>query len=319
MKEQKKKQLITLLLLVSCFISGYMLFATSEGGSKRLRNLAQADSLILGELRDFNISEQQIQISTTRIDSNFSRKTYLVGLPYQFSKTQLHAELNSTFHDYSIETPARVTFPEQNVNIHLTYKGNVIRTVSLQTDPDLTINKNNVSIAVTFDQIPDEDLISKLASLGEPIPLILEVENPMQANNLNKEIGSRYNRIIFWLQNENGEDLLNADPGSAVNKLKQLNDVLPDARLLQFDAGEQVRKNLVANTNLEFIDASDALLLHEGMGKASFFEEFHKLQENPTYSMVVITGNETTLSWLQEKLPELKKAGLNLVPPSNSL
>lgn len=316
MKEQKKKRLIAILLLVSCFISGYMLFATSEGGTKRLQNLAQADSLILDELADFNVNEQQIQTSTTRVDSHFSRKTYLVGVPYQFSKTQFHAELNNSLYQYSIQTPAKVTFPEENVNIHLAYKGNIIRSVSLQTDPKLAINRDRASLLVTFDELPSQDLISRLISMGEPIPVVLKVENPMQANRFIKKLKGRYNRILFWIQNEDGEDMLKTNPSAAIQKLKQLEDVLPQAHILQFETGEQTQQKLVANTDLTYINASDALLLHEGMGKASFFEGFHKLQTRSDYSMAVITGNETTLTWLQEKLPELKKAGIELVSPS---
>lgn len=313
MKGQKKKSVITILLLISCFISGYLLFATSYEGPKQLRDLAQADSLIQKKLTDFNIDEQQIHITTTQIDSNFSRKTYYIGLPYQFSKTQFHAELNRIFHDYSIETPAKVTFPEQNVNIHLLYRGTVIRTLSLQTDPDLVVSRNRVSILMTFEELPDDELIAELASLGEPIPVVIKIENPMQANDLKKQIN--YDHIIFWLQDKNGENLMTANPQSAASKLNQLNNVLPEAQILQFRQNDQTQQQLISNTDLTFINAANALLLNEELGKTSFFEELSKLYARPEHSVAVITGSATTISWLQEKLPELKKAGIDLVRP----
>lgn len=316
MKEQKKKRIIAILLLISCFISGYMLLATSSGNANRLHNLAQADSLIHQKLADFNISEQQVQTFTTRVDSNFSRKTYLVRLPYQFSKTQLHAELNRTFHNYSIQTPAKVTFPEQNVNIHLSYKGTVIRTISLQTDPDLTISRNHVSILVAFEQPPDEELITQLQRFGEPIPMVFKVENPMQANDLNKKLSSRYDHIFFWLQDKDGRDILKSSPRSAITKFKQLETILPEAKILQLQGGTQIQQQLAAQTNLTIVNAANALTLDEKAGEAVFFEKFHKLQTNSAYSMAVITGNKTTLRWFQEKLPELKKAGIRLNLPS---
>lgn len=313
MKGQKKKSVITILLLISCFVSGYLLFATSDDGPKRLRDLAQADSLIQKKLTEFNIDEQQIRITTTQIDSNFSRKTYYIGIPYQFSKTQFHAELNRIFHDYSVETPAKVTFPEQNVDIHLLYRGTVIRTLSLQTDPNLVVNRNRVSILMTFEELPDDKLVAELTSLGEPIPVVIKIENPMQANDLKKQIN--YDHIIFWLQGKNGENLMTANPQTAASKLNQLNNILPEAQILQFRQNDQTQQRLISNTDLTFINASNALLLNEELGKTSFFEELSKLYARPEHSVAVITGSAATISWLQEKLPELKKAGIDLVRP----
>ena len=292
-----------------------MLFTASDGGTNRLQTIAQADSLIQQELTDFNIGNNQIEINTTRVDSNFSRKTYRVGLPYQFSKTQFHAELNSRLHPYGIATPAQVTFPEKNIDIHLLYRGTVIRTISLQTNPELVLDRNQISLLVSFDEFPDNELINTLASLGEPIPIVIKIENPIQANDLRKRLENRYNRLLFWLQTPSGEDLIRANPNAALAKLKQIENVLPQARILQYRHVEQQQEPLVAKTDLTFVNAGDALLLHEDLGKASFFEELNKLQTNRKHSMAVITGNETTLSWLAERLPKLKKAGIEIVPP----
>lgn len=315
MKEQKKKRFIAILLLISCFISGYMLFATSDGGIKRLRTLAQADSLIQDELRDFNISDQQIRVTHIQVDSNFSRKIYHVGLPYRFSKTQFHAELNNRLYEFGVKTPAQVTFPEKNVDIHLLYRGTVIRTISLQTDPELVLDQNEVSLLVSFEELPDEELLNTLTSLGEPIPIVIKIENPLQANDIRKRLDNRYSRLLFWLQTPSGKDLIKANPEAAISKLKQFEDVLPQARILQYRHSEDSPQKLAVKTDLTFINAGDALLLHAGMGKAQFFEELNKLGSNRKQTMAVITGNETTLSWLAAKLPELKKAGIKIVPP----
>ncbi len=316
MKEQKKKRIIATLLFISCFISGYMLLATSGGEVNTLRNLSQVDSLIHQKFEDFNIGEQQVKVFTTPVDSNLSRKTYHVGLPYQFSKTQFHAELNKAFYDYNIKTPAEVTFPEQNVNIHLLYQGTVIRSVSLQTDPELTVNRNHVSILVAFEQPPDEELITQLQRMGEPVPMVFKIENPMQANDLTKRLSGQYEHIFFWLQNSNGNDILASNPGSAISKFQQLESILPDVKILQLQTDQQVQQQLAAETNLTIINAANALIIDEDPGKAAFFENFYKLQTNPAYSMAIISGNKTTLQWFQEKLPELKKAGTRLVLPS---
>lgn len=319
MKEQKKKRLIALLLLISCFISGYMLFAIPGMSSQQIQSFAQADSLIREELSAFNIEEQQFQISSIRVDSQFTRKIYHIGVPYQFSKTQFHAELNKRFYPYSVKTPAKITFPEKDMDIHLLYQNTVIRSLSLQTDPDLTLNQNRISILVVFENVPGEDLMSRLKSLGEPIPIVLTVENPIQANELRKRIGSQYEHIIFWLQNDQGEDLITADRAKALNKLRQLQEVLPEAVILQYPSPGKIsaenKKMLVSNTKIAFVDASNAPILDEQMEKASFLDSLEKLQSRQTHAMAIITGNETTLRWLSQKLAELKKAGAVIVPP----
>lgn len=294
-----------------------MLFVSSEGGSQQLRSLAQADTLINKELAAFNIPNQQLRISTVHVDSNFSRKIYHVNVPFQFSKTQLHAELNNTFHKYGVQTPARVLFPGKDVRIELVYHGNVIRTIAIQTDPDLILSQNKISILVVFNQVPDDELLSELASLGEPIPVVLTIDSPMQANELSKELKPRYRHVMFWLQNEDGNDLIKSNSKEAINKLKQMEDIMPNATMLLLDNNKaQEKKKLVAQTDIAFVDAGNALMLHEDLGKASFLEGLDKLANDPSHSMAMITGNETTISWLSEKLPELKKAGADIIYPS---
>lgn len=321
MKEQKKKKIIAILLFISCFISGYMLFVSSGGASRHLSNLAQADTLIYDQLKAFNIQDQQIHISTVKVDSNFSRKIYRVGVPFKLSKTQLHAELNRIFYNYGVKAPARVSFPQKDVRIDLVYQNTVIRSVILQTDPDLVFTKNKVSILVAFDEMPDDKLLGKLTSLGEPIPLVFKVKSPMKANELAKKLKSRYQHILFWLQSDDGKDLIKTNPDKAVSKLKQLEDIMPDADILlpnADDRSEAEKNSLMAKTNLSFVNAGNALMLREGLGKASFRRGLDKLADNSSASMALITGNETTVSWLSKKLPELTKAGVDIIYPPES-
>ena len=325
LKEQKKKRVIALLLFIACTISGYMLiYLSSDSAPQRLEGLAHADSLIHNELTDFNIRSRQIHMNTTRVDSNFSRKTYRVGVPYQFSKTQFHAELNRRFHRYSVQTPARVTFPEENMDIHLLYQNTVIRTVSLQTDPDLSFSRNRISLLVVFDELPDTEDVNRLKRMGEPIPIVLKVQNPMQANEFRKEIGGEYDRIIYWLLNDEGEDLINTDTETAISRLKQMQQVVPEAVMMHSSSSEQDsredKRRLIANTRMTFVDATNALMLHEEMGKAIFQQSLEKLREKSSRSMAVVSGNSTTLTWLHQKLLELKKTGTAITaPPKTTL
>ena len=319
MKEQKKKRLIALLLFTACLISGYMLFATSDGGSKQLQPLSRADSLIYSELRDFNIGNSQIRVSSVSIDSTFSRKIYHVGVPYQFSKTQFHAELNNRFYPYAVNTPAKVTFPQEDMNIHLLYRNTVVRSIIIKTDPDLTMTQNRISLLVVFDDMPGEQLIKKIQQLGEPIPIVLKIQDPMQANDYRKRLGSRYNRIIFWLQNDDGQDLISANRSTAISKLNQLQQVLPKAMMLYKAEPQETEqsKKLINKLKTDFVDARNARMLNDNIDKQTFFNELADLRTTGSHSVAIISGNETTLSWLGQKLPELKKAGVRIIPPPN--
>lgn len=313
MKEQKKKQLIAILLFVSCFVSGFILFSTSDKNTKRLASLAKADSLIQQQFSSFNISEDQITVSTTRVDSSFSRKTYFVGLPYRFSKTQFHAELNDALYPYGIQTPAQVIFPQKNVNIQLSYRETVIRTISLQTDPELSLQQNDISLLLSFDEIPESRLLSQLNTLAEPIPVVLKIEQPMQVQSLKKELNGQYPSVIFWFQNKNGNDLIKTNPKAAHARFDRLQDISPNSRVLVTD---NEAASFTENFNrITFVDASNAQLLHEQLGKKVFFEELTSLQSNTRSFLALITGTETTVEWLMEKLPDLKKAGARIVPP----
>ncbi|HKK44162.1 MAG TPA: hypothetical protein VJ964_01485 [Balneolaceae bacterium] len=293
-----------------------MLFESSDIAPRQLQSLAQADTLIHKELSAFNIQDRQLQETTIKVDSNFSRKIYHIGVPFQFSKTQLHAELNKIFYKYDVKTPARVSFPEKNMRIELVYHNTVIRTVSIQTDHDLVADRNNVSILIVFNEVPDDELLSQLESLGEPIPIVLTIDSPMQANELNKQLKSKYRHLIFWLQDENGNDLIKTNPKEAINKLRQLEDVMPSANMLLMNNRNSGKEpKLVARTNISFVNASNALMLHEDLGKASFREELDQLANDPSHSMALVTGNETTVSWLSNKIPELKKTGVDIIYP----
>jgi hypothetical protein len=313
LKEQKKKQLIAILLLVSCFVSGFILFSTSDQNTKRLKSLAQADSLIQQQFSSFNISEDQISVAITRVDSSFARKTYYVGLPYRFSKTQFHAELNEFLHPFGVRTPARVTFPQKDVDIQLSYRETVIRTISLQTDPELSLQQNDISLLLSFENIPQPEIISQLNALAEPIPLVLKIEQPMQVQSLKEELNGQYSSVIFWLQNKNGDDLIKTNPEAARARLDRLQDISPNSHVLV--TGSNAKPLVNKFNTLTFVNASNAQLLHEQLGKKVFLEKLTLLQSNTRSYVALITGTETTVEWLIEKLPDLKKTGARIIPP----
>ena len=317
MKEQKKKQLITVLLLISCAISVTILFSTANQPINSLQSVAQIDSLISKEFNRFNISEQQVSIATTRVDSNFYRKTYYVALPYQFSKTQFHAELNNTFHRYSVEAPARVTFPQQDVNIQLAYRGTVVRTISLQTDPELSMETDNISMLITFDELPADDILTKLRSLAEPIPLVIKVEQPLQVQNIKEQLNGRYTPVIFWFHNREGQRLFKHNSDAAITRLKRLERISPNTNVLIAKGYENNISTLRTFTKLTFVKATDNQLFTKRMGKKSFISGLSELTTNTTPTTALINGSYSTVNWIKEELPDLKTSGINIIAPMN--
>lgn len=293
-----------------------MLFFSFSAPTKSLQSFAQVDSLIQQQFSRFNIDNEQVLKTSTRIDSSFSRKTYTVGLPYRFSKTQFHAELNTTLYPYKIETPAQVTFPEKNVNIHLSYQGTVIRTISLQTDPELSMAVNNITLLMVFEDPPTADMLSELADMAEPIPVVIKVEKPMQVQKIQEQLNENYPSLVFWFHNENGDDLLKANPKEAIAIFKRLQQVSPNANVLVMqdqtntDATDKLSK-------LQRVTVSNTRFLQEELGKDSFRIRLRELQANPNPLTALVTGSSTTISWLNEILPDLKRTGMNIIPPKN--
>lgn len=321
MKEQKKKQLIAILLFVACIISGYLFINTPGAGVLKLQSLAQADTLIMEELDNFNIADDQIRVVTTRVDSNFSRKTYWVRVPPQFSKTQLHAELNKTFHQYSVSTPAKVIFPHKDINIHLQLNDTIIRTIKLQSDPSLTISKKRASLLLVFDDIPDGDLLSELKSLGEPFYLVLKVENPIQANQFRDELTRKYSRVIYWLQHHGGNmPEVRAHEVRAV--LKQMKEIMPEETFLYLPDSNNLSTDsnhrLFTQSGLQLVLLQNPVIFENNLGKSAFIDKldtFAHQASTQDHPVALVMADKSVINWIKERLPILKKNGLDFVPP----
>lgn len=132
--KSKRKYIITALLFVACILSGIMFAATPGYKPVHIGTHAELDSLISQSLSDHSIQNSQIRVYTVRDDSTIHRKVYRVRVGPGFSKTSFHLQLHKQFFELGFNTPARVVFPERDMNIYFTYKGTVLRTVRLITD-----------------------------------------------------------------------------------------------------------------------------------------------------------------------------------------
>ena len=322
MEEKKKKRIIAVLLLISCIASGILLAYTSMPASQVLTSFAKADSLIYNDLHKFNIQDEQIRVQTVTVDSNLIRKRYKINVAPGFSKTQLHNELNQTFYNYRVKTPADIIFPHKDFRIHLMYEQTVFRSITLTTDPELTLNRNFGSILIAFEEVPSGEALNQVISFGEPISIALIVKNPMEANELKSQLDERYPYVLFWLQDDSGNNIPGSASSRMLPKLQHLQDAVPSASVLSFkslqnDVAKEYRQ-IFSKTNLQYIDASNAILLDSNLGRPAFMQELNKFAQqagNFEQPVAIVMGNNESLQWLKNKLNDLKKSGLEIVPP----
>lgn len=322
MSERNKKYLIVLLLFGTCLASAFLLLETSEFSPKNLANLAEADSLLNRSFRTFNISESQVREDFIAVDSINRRKLYRVRVPEGFSKTQLHYEIHTTFKAYSVDSPTKVIFPEKDYHIHLMKNQTVFATVKLQTDPDLMLQRSFGSILVAFESEPSESLLKQIIAMGEPIAIVMMIEDPKRASELFGMQEGLFSDIMLWLKSENGENIPGTHFSLGWQKLQSLQEYRPNADVLSFQTlDESDNATLIQNlsgTTLNYIDVSEASLLQDDMGKAAFKQELQKFSrkaQRGEYPIAIVMGDGRSLEWLRQELAGLKKRGLRIIPP----
>lgn len=128
-----KKTIITVLLFISCVASTLILVSTPAYNLDIIASQAQIDSIIVKNFENYLLPDETIRKSTIKVDSTFYRNIFRVEVPPTFSKTKFHFDIHQDFQKYGIKTPAKVTFPEKNMDIHIYYKGNIQSTVKFIT------------------------------------------------------------------------------------------------------------------------------------------------------------------------------------------
>ncbi len=320
MTDRIKKYLITVLLLLACLTSGFLLIYTSTGPVKRITDLSEADSLLKNDFELYNISGQQLREATIRIDSVNRRKEYHIHVAPGFSKTQLHHEIKQTFYPYNIQAPGRVIFPQKDHVIHLSNEGTIFGSVYLRTDPDMVLQRNFASLMVAFESIPSRNLLQQVDQFGEPIPLVFMIEQPEQAEEIISELSRRSENIFFWIQKK--QDNQSGGENNTYPRLQLLQEYAPGTGVLDFqNSTEELSPNTLqtlSESSLSFVDVSDAVLLREEMGRLAFLQELRKFSrraqrgEHPT---AILMAEQESLEWLQQELPRFKKSGLHIVAP----
>jgi hypothetical protein len=91
------------------------------------------DSLIVNTLKNEPLIGSNFRIYRIEVDSNFTRIVYRVPVHPSFSKTMFHYRLHKMLSKFEIESPARVVFPERDMNIYIYDNGTIKSTIRLIT------------------------------------------------------------------------------------------------------------------------------------------------------------------------------------------
>jgi len=125
--------LLTGLLLGACILTGALLVSTPSVENQYISEIQEIDDLIEASFSEYGIDKSQYRTFLAEIDTSFSRKIYRIEVPPEFSKTSFHLKLHHKFIPFGLSSPARVTFPEEDMEIHVVYNQTVFRTIRLVT------------------------------------------------------------------------------------------------------------------------------------------------------------------------------------------
>ncbi|MDZ7771994.1 MAG: hypothetical protein U5K31_04540 [Balneolaceae bacterium] len=319
MTAHRKKQLLVLLLFLSCVASAWLLATAEDEPPRRLDDLARVDSLLQADFREFYIRPGQVQSWQVEVDSNFARRVYLVSLPGGFSKTQLHARIQRSVNTWGMSAPARVVFPQRDMEIQLIWRNTVVRTVRLQTDPELEMNRNLATILIAFDYPPSEELQQRFRQMGEALHPVMAIGRALEAGTIRQEWqgGGGLTEPILWLRDAEGRSVPGS--GGGLSLLQQVEGAMPQARVLSFvpaaSSGEAPNLSRYA---LDFIPASQARVIQAAMGRADFIralDAFAAEAQAGERPLLLVHASGEAFDWLQDRLPEYKRGGLTLIPP----
>lgn len=103
---------------------------------------------------------------------------------------------------------------------------------------------------------------------------------------------------------------------------KQMKEVMPDAVILRIldteTATADERRRLAAQTGLSSVTLTKPVIFADELGKSAFMDKLNTFANQSTshnHPAGLIMANKQMIGWLKEQLPELKKDGLEFVPP----
>ena len=130
-KIERSKILLIVLLFCACILTVFLLITLPAPQSSS--NLILLNEKIDEAIEHAGIQTDKLNKSIIIVDSTFSRSTYQIPVPHNFSKTTFHINLHQQLIEYGITCPAKFRFPENNMDIFVTYNNTVFNTIKLVT------------------------------------------------------------------------------------------------------------------------------------------------------------------------------------------
>lgn len=318
-----KKKIILVLLTLSCLTAAVVLYNTSPVANKPLRSLAQVDSLIIDQFRDFNIHDARINKQTVTAGENFSRIVYRVDVPRNFAESHWHYTLHKKITPLGLKDPARVNQPEQKIRIHLVKNRTIFRTIEFKADTTSYMQRHHALIFIRFSEIPSRDQINEIKRLGEPIPLILPVKYVLDLEESQRDIFNTYSRIAYsvnspkYTQSNNG-----SHSNDIIQKLKRLNKIDKTANIVLYDESlttmSSTTRSRVFSIGTGVYAVSPSVVVTDNKSEYHFETQFEQLLEvakEGNVPTMIIEGSDRNISWLHNLLPGYRKQGLFIRAP----
>ena len=312
--------MIAILLAMACLIS-VLTLATDNPGPYPI-NPGDADSLLLHELSVFNIPSDKIQWNRIDVDSTFYRKNYRVRLPVGLSRTWFHSELSRKLYDHGMTTWAKVEFPGHLMNIHIIANNTVLRSISLETDTLYHRRLNPATVMMYFDRPPTRAMLDRIDAYGEPIPMVLKVTSPAQAEAWSERLEPTRHPYYFWMNDDQHYTSEGFNEASYLNRSRELASSTSRPGLLFFEpttakpSAEFFRK--LSENNISLVETRDASIINPAEGRVQFHRELDRFSRQARagqHPIALVRVTDQSLDWFTENLNELKKGGTVLVLP----
>jgi len=139
----KGKLLLTGLLLVASLLSGVLLFTIPTSSSNSITELDELYEQIDIAIEEAGLQTNQFRKASIEIDSTYSRSVYRINVPPSVSKTSFPLAHHHQLIEHEIYSPAKNTYPEENMDIHVVYKNTVCRTIRLSTTESIQDSEDN--------------------------------------------------------------------------------------------------------------------------------------------------------------------------------
>lgn len=318
------RQWCVVALLMACIAACLLLLWKPDlFEHEELANLQELDAIIEEELVEFNIRQNQIRQQQAGPTEGFQRRVYRVDVAPALSKTFFHAELAARLQPLGVSSPALVSFPERDLRIHVYWKGTVVRTIHLSSNPDLHRNENPGSVLFVFERQPDTEALTKIAQLGEPVRVILRSDNA--------------DVLLRWTQQwprTMPPPLLDLDYGAGlaglteerferyVSDIVRLRKQWPNTAVLVTETGgatSEGRIQRLLRTGAQVARIQKPTALRAEVAHAQFKDFLHEFvwqSRAGEHPILIIPADSDKIGWFKEDLVGYKKGGLHLVEPS---